>query len=339
MKFRLDPTDLQALYAEVGQPLRLSRVACRAEALNVLPEMLHGWPQVLIVEDDTDMRRGDNDLKPLVHQLLEGHGFEVAVVELRGSEGEALSTTPQHISRVVGELRSGQAVLALGSGTITDITKHAVYLYESEPGRSPPLLVGVPTANSVVAYASSLAVVLKGGVKRTLPSRLPDALVLDTQTLGDAPYAYRLGGVGDCSVVMTSFADLYLASVTGMGRWSDTSWEVVQDLRVLFLGRSPTLADRGIVGAEVLGKAITLGGIAMTYAGESAPLSGYEHVISHMLDMSARHFGRPVGNHGSQCGLGTMLTAVAYQRLLADCGRVGSTSMRATPVKRRCRLG
>ena len=48
----------------------------------------------------------------------------------------------------------------------------------------------------------------------------------------------------------------------------------------------------GALGMEVLAKCLTLGGLTMTYARESSPVSGYEHVVSHMLDMCAPHYGR-----------------------------------------------
>lgn len=69
---------------------------------------------------------------------------------------------------------------------------------------------------------------------------------------------------------------------------------------------------------ETLGKLCALGGFAMTLAGQSSPMSGYEHVVSHMLDMSAEHDGRPIASHGSQCGISTVVFAIAWQRLLED---------------------
>jgi glycerol-1-phosphate dehydrogenase [NAD(P)+] len=37
-----------------------------------------------------------------------------------------------------------------------------------------------------------------------------------------------------------------------------------------------------------------------------------------MLDMAARPSGRPVGSHGCQCGISTIVCAVAWRRLLED---------------------
>ena len=45
-------------------------------------------------------------------------------------------------------------------------------------------------------------------------------------------------------------------------------------------------------------------------------MSGYEHVVSHMLDMAARPSGRDLASHGCQCGVSTIVCAVAWRRLL-----------------------
>ena len=53
-------------------------------------------------------------------------------------------------------------------------------------------------------------------------------------------------------------------------------------------------------------------------------MSAYEHVVSHMLDMRARPSGRQVAGHGCQCGVSTIVCAVAWRRLLEglEPGRV-----------------
>lgn len=54
------------------------------------------------------------------------------------------------------------------------------------------------------------------GVKRTLNSRYPDALICDLETLRDAPTEMTVGGVGDMLAVFVSFPDWLLAHRLGM---------------------------------------------------------------------------------------------------------------------------
>jgi glycerol-1-phosphate dehydrogenase [NAD(P)+] len=50
----------------------------------------------------------------------------------------------------------------------------------------------------------------------------------------------------------------------------------------------------------------------------SAPISGTEHVIAHILDMIADHYQRGLALHGAQVGVATLTAAQLYQRFLDD---------------------
>jgi len=54
------------------------------------------------------------------------------------------------------------AVVSLGSGVVTDITKRACYEYEEENGVNVPYLA-YQTANSVIAYTSNTSSTLIEG--------------------------------------------------------------------------------------------------------------------------------------------------------------------------------
>jgi glycerol-1-phosphate dehydrogenase [NAD(P)+] len=74
----------------------------------------------------------------------------------------------------------------------------------------------VQTAASVNAFSDDVSVLLKSGTKRSVPSRWPDALLVDLRTLADAPPAMNLAGFGDIISMWTAPADWYLASAVGM---------------------------------------------------------------------------------------------------------------------------
>ena len=64
-------------------------------------------------------------------------------------------------------------------------------------GRIP--FVVVQTAFSVNAFSDDMAVLLADGVKRTVPSRWPDALVVDLGVIADAPAAMNQAGSASCA--------------------------------------------------------------------------------------------------------------------------------------------
>ena len=95
--------------------------------------------------------------------------------------------------------------VVVGSGTITDVCKEAT----RRTGGSP--LVVVQTAASVNAFSDDMAVLLKSGTKRTVPSRWPDALLVDLKAPRRAPPEMNLAGFGDLLAMWTAPADWYLA--------------------------------------------------------------------------------------------------------------------------------
>ena len=56
----------------------------------------------------------------------------------------------------------------------------------------------------------------------------------------------------------------------------------------------------------------------MSLSHATTPMSGYEHVISHVLDMLAETEARPLAQHGTQVALATLLAADAYQHFLNE---------------------
>jgi glycerol-1-phosphate dehydrogenase [NAD(P)+] len=327
--FTHDPADMDGLRRTIAaRPdasslprLALGRVASGPDALLRLPEVVEGVAgagprKILVVQDRGPFMRGGAELKPAVQAMLLEAGFDVELLEL-GDERFFLHSDFGEVEQVRSHLRPDRVTLALGSGKICDVTKHACFEHEQATGEH-IAFVAVPTANSVVAFGSGLATIAKEGVKRTWASRLPDALILDGRTLCDAPFQYTLGGIGDLAVIAVSFADWSLGSQLGVETFVPAAFDIVTDVRALLSSQAAAFGDRSVTGMETLAKLCTLGGLAATLAGRSTPMSGYEHAVSHMLDMSAGHFDRPLASHGSQCGVSTIPCVIAWRRFLDD---------------------
>lgn len=328
-KFEWNPVDISGFYSKAettaGRALpipELGIVHCGANAIDTLTGVIAELEQspkapVLIIQDATSMQRNGEDFKKLVRNAVQTSGRSVDVMTLVPDEGSTkLITSFDVIGRVKEAIEPVQTVIALGSGCITDIVKHACFELDGANGGKIPL-IAVQTANSVCAFTSRMAVLTINGVKRTIPSRMADGLIMDTQVLQDAPPLYRTGGLGDVAVAAATFADLRLAEQLGMGRWNQLAYDTSSDIRDILLAGDASIGDDGPVGQEVAGKLLTLAGLALTLCGDSAPLSGYEHVTSHMLDMAAKANGRPVANHGHQCALATVLSLLLYEHVIA----------------------
>jgi glycerol-1-phosphate dehydrogenase [NAD(P)+] len=181
----------------------MRRIEIGPEALALLPEVVSELvpegreaPRVVLATDATPMRRKGGDPKAEAERLLAGR-FEVRRTVL--GEGRAqLHADEEALAEAEAAVRDADCVVVVGSGTITDVCKEA-----TARAGAPPLIV-VQTAASVNAFSDDVSVLLKSGTKRTVPSRWPDALLVDLVTLADAPPAMNLAGFGDIISMWTA---------------------------------------------------------------------------------------------------------------------------------------
>ncbi|TMD43600.1 MAG: sn-glycerol-1-phosphate dehydrogenase, partial [Chloroflexi bacterium] len=218
---------------------------------------------VLFVLDETPMLRDDVDLKRFARDLLYVAGYDESAVWLEGDEYGLVHADYDHVEGVLWDLEHGQmgtgasAVIALGSGTITDIAKHAAYLYDQRHPDQPRMVyICCPTANSVTAYAANMAVLLKDGVKRTIPSRYPTAIVADLRVLASAPKEMTVAGLGDCCARFVAYGDWYLASALGLvDYYSEVPLALLDNLDSILLENAAGIGQRTTDGEAVVMRA------------------------------------------------------------------------------------
>ena len=286
----------------------------------------------------TPMSAGGRDLRAVVEAAL-GASFTVrwVVVGPAAPAGGLVHADEPTVAAAAAAAAAADCVVTVGSGTVTDIGKAAA------PGGTP--LVAVQTATSVNGYADPFSVLLRRGVKRTTASRWPDALIIDPDVLRDAPPDLNRAGVGDLMAMFTANADWYLASAVlrptppgpdpGDGHGpsahpGDPPYHPA--VAGLVRSRGPQLlALAAGLGADAapgappaarpgplaeLAGLLTLSGIAMGVAGTTAPASGMEHAISHLLEMAATARGEPASFHGTQVGVASIVAARTWARVL-----------------------
>lgn len=314
-----DPADLDAMREALAasdpegklHPIGMRRIEIGPEAIDLLLEVvseLARGNRVVLVTDATPILRKGEDLKERVAQIL-AEGFEPERAVIGAHEGE-LHADEDALAEVEAAVAGADCVVAVGSGTITDLCKEAA----ARNGNVP--LVVVQTAASVNAYAINMSVLLKSGVKRTGVSKWPDALLIDLPTLAGAPPVMSLAGFGDLLATWTAPADWYLAHLVGMEEAYHPA-----PLNMLFEQGREVLESVAAVGRsepatlEKLARCLALGGIAAGVIGKTAPLSGTEHLVSHLLDMHAGKRHLPFNFHGAQVGIATVPVAAAWEEL------------------------
>lgn len=328
--FKYDVANMENLNEQISHweerrqlpQIELKKVVAGQNAIYQLPDILSYLGvqkdyEVICTMDHAVHKRGEQEVKPLVLSLLEESGYQVKKIIFEDDEYGQVHPTFKEVGQVIPQLHEKCAVISIGSGVVTDVTKHACYLWKQEAGVDFDLpLISCMTSCSAPAYASRSSIISKDGVKRTWPSRTPDVIIADYRILVDSPMKMTVAGIGDLFPIFCSYADWYLADKIGMASFLDCSWRIMDDVKELLVPYSEKIAAKDLVGIEVLAKCITLCGLAMTYARDSVPMSGYEHVMSHLIDMSAEHDKRATGLHGEQVGVNILFSLAQYELLI-----------------------
>jgi glycerol dehydrogenase-like iron-containing ADH family enzyme len=255
-------------------------------------------------------------------QSLLGHPSlqkrDVVVLELSPAHGfpESRSLATQAAAAELAQrvLANGKAlvVIAIGSGSLVDVTKHAVWIAE-QSGAEVDFSV-VPTALTVTAFTSAFAVLGDEGHKVTRASRLPDRTLFVLPILEGAPKELTRAGVGDLAAGFVSYADWYLASELGLAHdYNPKAVALMGDLQRYLLPGAVSM-DNG-QSMQELACILAAAGIAMNVGASSAPQSGGEHATSHVIDLLRHLSGRERWLHGLQVGLTSQFSCSLYEWL------------------------
>lgn len=264
-----------------------------------------GGPWVLVADETTFGIAGRAVRASLAAKDI---ATELHLVERSGSGAPVADDANVAILRRVLASCGAVSAVAVGSGTVNDITKAACYALDLPCGV-------VATAPSMNGYTSAIAAILSDGVKTTQPCRAPRVCIADAGIVANAPYRMVASGLGDLLSKPVSNADWRLGHLMVGASYSSKVMELVERGNAFLDGVAPRLPQRDPEAAGLLMASLAVSGLAMAAAGTSSPASGGEHLISHYLDMTHYAFGDSHDFHGCQVGVGTVTTAALYEEL------------------------
>ncbi len=207
--------------------------------------------------------------------------------------------------------RTGGLPVAVGSGVINDLTKHAAFQL-GQP------FFCVATAASMDGYASAGAPLSDRGFKHTIPCAPPRVMLADLDVLGKAPAEMSGWGYGDMAGKLPAGADWIVADALGIEAIDDVAWPLVQDNLRDWLSAPAAVAAGDPRAMGFLFAGLVLSGLAMEFHGSSRPASGADHQIAHLWEMEDVAFrGVPV-SHGACVALGTLTVVSLYDWLQAQ---------------------
>lgn len=223
-----------------------------------------------------------------------------------------------------------RVLLAVGSGTLTDITRFVSYKLHQ------PFL-SLPTAPSVDGFSSPVAALVIGGVKLTTPAQPPQAIFADPLRLATAPQAMIAAGFGDLAGKMTSLADWQLGHLLWDEKYDAQIAARVSRMLEGCMRSAKEIGQRNPASVAELMSALIDSGNCMLDFGSSQPASGSEHHLSHYLELKLLREGRPAILHGAKVGLNTLVIAGLYAELRGLSKTVAAELLQSSALPVRAR--
>lgn len=251
---------------------------------------------LLVADADTWLAAGEH----LQRQLT---GYDVAVHCFDAHP----HATMEHAHSIMKAAQLTDGLVAIGSGTINDITKYAAAMLGK------PYIV-VATAASMNGYTSATASLAVEGFKYSHPAKPPVAVIADLEVLCAAPAFLARAGLGDTLARSTVEADMMLSHFLFDTPYPQAIFEQLRSHEPALLAQAEELRQQTPEAIARLMLALLDAGDAMTTFGSSAVASQGEHMIAHTAEML---LGTDHLTHGELIAL-TTLTLGQIQRRLLD---------------------
>jgi len=277
---------------------------------DAIPELLaflkaRAWQRIALVADENTYPA----LGARVAQALKQTGLDVNTLQAHGKRGDAVVANEETLIAVISQARpSEQVYLAVGSGTITDVTRFSSFVAKTP-------FISLPTAPSVDGFTSLGAPLVLGGLKKTLICQAPSAVFADLPTLCAAPQQMLAAGFGDLIGKLNSATDWQLGHVLYGEDYDDA---ITRRYFATALGcaeYAPGIGRRETRAVRMLMESLIESGFGMLDFGNSNPASGCEHHISHFWEMKLLTSGRRARLHGAKVGVASVITAGWFHRL------------------------
>lgn len=201
-------------------------------------------------------------------------------------------------------------LIAVGSGTISDLCKYASFMTQKD-------YAVFPTAPSMNGYFSMNASIIIEGHKQTLPAHLPKGVFCDLSVLANAPKRLILSGLGDSLCRPTAQADWLLSHLLFNTPYNPLPYTLLAPYEHELFSNSDKLTSGDIRVLELLMRTLIVSGMGMVIAGGSYPASQGEHLIAHTMEMKYG-YALPYTYHGEQIGVTTLAMAEIQLALLGQ---------------------
>jgi len=197
-----------------------------------------------------------------------------------------------------------KVVIGIGGGRVLDTAKYAAFI-------SKAVYICLPTTLSNDSLASPFSVLGTVDMNRkTLPCKIPTAIIVDTEMILNAPASQTLSGIGDTLAKHTALYDWKYEASLNNTHVEDFAYAIAKmSLDSVFYCEEKSIKSKAFI--RILSRALVMGGLAMEIANSSRPCSGSEHLFCHAIE--EYHTDIKI-SHGMGVALGSIAACVFQGR-------------------------
>ncbi len=271
---------------------------------------LHPGKRLLVVSD------------PVTHAAL-GERVYRALKPL-GQVDEFIWNKPRCTQEGVAELmnltRGYDALIAVGSGTVSDSVKYATF----QDGRE----YSVFPTSPMNAYTTPTASVSFDGFKKSLTCHSAKGVFFDLDVLAACPPRLIRAAFADVICRTTAQVDWLMSHMLFDTPYSPTAYILLAYDEEGLLDHAGDLTSGSLDSLGMLTRISAIMGLGTSFTGTTHVGSMAEHMISHCIDMFAGA-SHPGTSHGEQVGVATLTLSALQNQIL---GAATPPSIRPTEI-------
>ena len=274
-------------------------------ALDSLVKLCDSYRHVLLVSDENTYKVCGSAVSGLIGDKIENNlVFKTGKGLLIPDEG-AINTIEAALTEKT------ELIIGIGSGVINDLCKYVSYFHDL------PYFI-IATAPSMDGYASVGAAMILNGMKVTVNTRPPKAIIAESDVLKNAPIDMLKAGYGDIIGKFSCLNDWELSALVNGEYFCKKIYEYTLKCAEGIKDKAKSILAREPSAVNELMEALVTVGILMSFAGSSRPASGSEHHLSHFFEITGILYGKEYFAHGIDVICSSYYTQKLREKLLSS---------------------